>query len=103
MPELFELSANKDILDALKILLEEVRAKEFPLLVTAIQAAELTGYGTERRFRYAVERGIMPQPYDTDVRPMLWSRAEIEARLPSGNNPSQSPGLRALNKRFGIK
>jgi len=34
------------------------------MLVDAREAARLTGYRTERRFRSAVSRGVMPGPLD---------------------------------------
>ena len=74
-----------------------------PLLLNAKEAAEYSGYGDERKFRGAVNRGKMPLAYDTKVRPQLWSRDEIDACFPVNSEPAISPGLAALNKRFGIK
>lgn len=55
------------------------------LMLTALEAAELTGLGSAGRFRRAVERGEMPGPHCPKARPQLWSRAAIEAKGNGGN------------------
>ena len=74
-----------------------------PLLLNAKESAEYSGYDTIRKFKSAVIRGKMPLAYDSKTIPHLWSKAEIESRLPGAANSNISPGLAALNKRFGIK
>ena len=67
-----------------------------PALVTAERAAELTGYGTVRRFRGAVLRGVMPQPLDSRARPQMWSWPEIKTRLK--DTPKESEDLTLVNR-----
>lgn len=70
-------------------------------MLTAQEAAQVTGYGSVARFRNAVKRRRMPQPADPETRPQLWSRAEIEAKL----NPSQNKAhddTAAIDRELGI-
>ena len=73
------------------------------LLLTAKQATEVLGYGTERRFLNAVKRGQMPKAFDKNGRPYLWSRKEIEARLPepANDNRKESETIK-IDRRLGL-
>ncbi len=73
-----------------------------PLALPARKICKLAGYETERRFRLAVERGVMPKPIDPRAKPQLWSMAEVEARL----NPTTSNGFNVyddiIDRRLGV-
>lgn len=51
------------------------------MLVDAREAARFTGYRTERRFRAAVSRGVMPGPLDARAKPQLWSEDQLAAAM----------------------
>jgi hypothetical protein len=71
------------------------------LMLTAEEAADVTGYRTAARFCRAVMRGEMPHPHAAGARPQLWSRAAIEAMLnPAGNREHFDPRVIALEKRW---
>ena len=69
------------------------------LLLTALEAAGLTGYVTEKRFRAAVDRGVMPKPPDPKARPQMWSRERIVAFLrgDAGEKISTDPIMDHIN------
>ena len=74
------------------------------LMLTAKEAADVTGYRTAARFRRAVERHVMPPAADPGARPQMWSRAAIEAALtPDSIGDKTDPRLAALEKRWGMR
>ena len=77
-------------------------ADEMPKMLSAAEAAVYAGYKTERRFRLAVRRGIMPEPIDWDTRPQLWSVAQIDARLNPTAESVQDADVRALDQALGL-
>jgi len=71
-------------------------------MLTAEQAADYAGYGTVRKFRLAIKRGVMPKPRDPDARPQLWSRFEIDGVLMPQGQRAHTQDLEKLDRVLGL-
>lgn len=71
-----------------------------PLQLPADKMAALAGYPSERAFRLAVERGVVPPPKDPRARPQLWSVAEVTMALSGTVQPMQTSSEEDFNDRL---